>query len=278
MLNSINILIALLVAACLSISYAVADAIIVQSTTSTANSGLYSYILPKFKAETGISVSVVAVGTGQAIRNAEKGDADVLLVHERNAEQEFVEEGFGVRRHDLMYNDFILVGPPEDPAGVHNYENISEALSAIALEEKIFVSRGDHSGTHIKEMTLWKNANIDPLIHSGRWYRETGSGMGTTLNVALGMRGYTITDRATWISFKNKTDFLVLLEGSPELFNQYGIILVNPERHPHVNSKEGQKFIDWMISKNGQRAIAEYKRDGQQLFFPNASMIENDSN
>jgi len=244
--------------------------ILLQSTTSTANSGLYDHILPLFEKKTGIKVDVVAVGTGQAIRNAMNGDGDVLLVHAKTAEEAFVAEGFGVARHDVMYNDFIVVGPPADPAGIKATANATTALEKIAGAKAPFASRADNSGTHKKEMSLWKAAGIDPTSASGTWYLETGSGMGATLNAAVGMGAYALTDRGTWISFKNKGDHQIMVEGDLELFNQYGIILVSPDKHPKVKAREGQAFIDWILSAEGQRAIAGYKLDGQQLFFPNA--------
>ena len=245
-------------------------AIIVQSTTSTANSGLYDYMLPIFEKKTGIRVHVVAVGTGQAIRNATRGDGDVLFVHARAAEEKFVRDGWGVSRADVMYNDFIVVGPPADPAKVAGLKDAKEALGRIAKAKAIFASRGDNSGTHRKEQSLWKVTAINPSKASGSWYRETGSGMGATINAAVGMGAYTMTDRATWISFRNKADYRILVEGDKELFNQYGIILVNPGKHPRVKAREGQAFIDWVLSPEGQKTIASYKRDGKQLFFPNA--------
>ncbi len=244
--------------------------IILQSTTSTANSGLYDYILPKFREKTGITVNVVAVGTGQAIKNAQNGDGDVLLVHAKAAEEKFVADGYGVERFDVMYNDFIIVGPPSDPAGIAGMKDATSALKKIAESGAIFASRGDNSGTHKKEIALWKDAGVDPTGASGQWYRETGSGMGATLNTAVGMSAYTLTDRGTWISFKNKGDYGILVEGDPNLFNQYGVILVSPDKHPRVKAAEGQAFIDWILSEEGQSAIASYTLDGQQLFFPNA--------
>ncbi|GAB4226566.1 MAG: extracellular solute-binding protein [Methyloligellaceae bacterium] len=246
------------------------SSIIVQSTTSTQNSGLYNYLLPRFKEKTGIDVHVVAVGTGQAIRNARNCDGDVLLVHAKAAEEKFVREGYGVKRLDLMYNDFVIVGPPSDPAGVAQAKNAAQALRKIAKAKAIFVSRGDNSGTHKKELQLWKVAAIDPSAASGTWYRETGSGMGATLNAAVGMGGYVMSDRATWISFRNKGDYKVLLQGDRALFNQYGVILVNPQKCPAVKRAEGQKFIDWLTGPEGQRTIGSYKLGGKQLFFPNA--------
>jgi tungstate transport system substrate-binding protein len=245
--------------------------IILQSTTSTANSGLCDYILPMFADKTGIRVDVVAVGTGQAIKNAQNGDGDVLLVHAKSAEEKFVAEGYGVERFDVMYNDFIIVGPGADPAGIAGMQNAEAALQKIAESKAIFASRGDNSGTHKKEMMLWKYAGVDPTAASGTWYRETGSGMGATLNAAVGMNAYTLTDRGTWISFKNKGDFRIAVEGDKNLFNQYGVILVNPKKHPRVKTAEGQAFIDWILSEEGQSAIGSYQLDGQQLFFPNAS-------
>jgi len=252
---------------------AVADraAIIIQSTTSTANSGLYDHLLPLFEKAHDIKVNVVAVGTGQAIRNAVRGDGDVLLVHAESDEKQFVRDGWGVRRFDLMFNDFVLVGPASDPASLSEAENVGDALGRISRHKALFASRGDDSGTHKKELALWGAAGVDPSGASGSWYRETGSGMGATLNVAVGMGAYCLTDRATWISFANKQGLNVLFEDDPPLFNQYGIILVNPNRHLHVNALAGQKFIDWMIGKEGQSAIASFRRGGHQLFFPNAT-------
>jgi tungstate transport system substrate-binding protein len=244
--------------------------ILLQSTTSTANSGLYDAILPAFTAKTGIRVHVVAVGTGQAIKNARNGDGDVLLVHARAAEEQFVADGFGVERFDLMYNDFVIVGPAADPAGIGGGSDATRALQAIAGSGALFASRGDNSGTHRKERALWKAAGVEPDKASGRWYRETGSGMGATLNTAVGMGAYTLTDRGTWISFRNKADHRVLVEGDDRLFNQYGVILVNPARHPRVRQAAGQAFIDWLLGDEGQAAIAAYRVGGQQLFFPNA--------
>lgn len=245
--------------------------ILVQSTTSTQNSGLFDYLLPKFRDKTGIEVRVIAVGTGQAIRNATNGDGDVLLVHSKPSEEKFVADGFGVARVDVMYNDFVIVGPSSDPAGIAGSGNVVEALRKIADTKTPFASRGDDSGTHKAERRLWAEADIDASASSGDWYRETGSGMGATLNTGTGMGAYILTDRATWIAFGNKADHKILLEGDARLFNQYGVVLVNPEIHPHVKAKTGQTFIDWLLSKEGQEAIAAYKVDGQQLFFPNAN-------
>lgn len=251
-------------------SSAAADTIIVQSTTSTANSGLYDHLLPVFSAETGITVNVVAVGTGQAIRNAENCDGDVLLVHAKAAEEAFVERGGGLERFDVMYNDFVLVGPASDPAGVAGQASIETALAEIAEKEALFASRGDDSGTHKKELALWDSAGADPSIASGTWYRETGSGMGATLNTGIGMGAYVLTDRATWVSFGNKQDYEIAVEGDLDLFNQYGVILVNPAACPNVNASAGQVFVDWLLSETGQSQIAEFRVNGQQLFVPNA--------
>jgi tungstate transport system substrate-binding protein len=244
--------------------------ITVASTTSTENSGLFGFILPQFQQTTGVEVRVVAVGTGQAMKNAERGDADVLFVHHQPSEEQFVAQGFGVKRHDVMYNDYVLLGPHTDPAGIKGTKDTVEALTQIAAKVVPFVSRGDDSGTHKLELSLWEAAGIDIKKASGSWYRETGSGMGATLNTASGLDGYTISDRGTWISFKNKGRLAILVEGDPRLFNQYGVILVNPAKHVHVKANEGQAFIDWLISDQGQKAIANFRVEGQQLFFPNA--------
>lgn len=241
------------------------------STTSTENSGLFSHILPMFSEKTGIEVRVVAVGTGQAIRLARNGDADVLLVHHKASEEKFVAQGFGVERFEVMYNDFVLVGPQTDPAGIRESKEAAEALARIAEAQARFASRGDDSGTHKTELGLWKHAEIDVAAASGTWYREMGAGMGATLNSATGMSAYTMSDRATWTSFANKGDFAVLVEGDPALFNQYGVILVSPKRHRHVKADDGQALINWLLSPEGQKAIATFKVDGQQLFYPNAA-------
>lgn len=245
--------------------------IVVQSTTSTQNSGLFDYILPMFHDKAGIEVRVVAVGTGQALKNAANGDGDVLLVHAKPAEEKFVADGFGVKRFDVMYNDFVIVGPKNDPAGIKGMTDATAALQKIADSKSVFASRGDDSGTHKKERALWKQADIDPTAASGSWYRETGSGMGATLNAAAGMGAYTMSDRATWLAFKNKDALEILAQGDDRLFNQYGVMLVNPEKHPNVKAETGQEFIDWLIGPEGQKAIASYKVGGEQLFFPNAS-------
>jgi tungstate transport system substrate-binding protein len=244
--------------------------IIIQSTTSTQNSGLLSSILPKFEAHSGIKARVVAVGTGQALKNAQNGDGDVLLVHARSAEEAFVKDGWGVQRFDVMYNDFVIVGPAEDPAKVLDLQNVTAALSQIAYTEALFVSRGDDSGTHKAEMRLWSKTLVDTASASGTWYRETGSGMGATLNMAASMGAYTLTDRASWLSFANKRNLAVLVHGDKRLFNQYGVIAVNSHKHPNVDAEGAQAFIDWLIGSEGQLAISNFRPNDMQLFFPNA--------
>lgn len=243
--------------------------IVVGSTTSTQDSGLFDHLLPIFTKKTGIEVRVVAKGTGQAIKEAENGDVDVLFVHDKKSEEKFVADGFGVKRFDVMYNDFILVGPKADPAGIAGTADVTEALKKIAAAQAPFASRGDDSGTHKAELRLWQAAAIDVKAASGTWYRETGSGMGPTLNTASGMGAYALSDRGTWLNFRNRGDLVVLVEGDTRLFNQYGVMLVNPARHPHVKSAAGQKLIDWLVSPQGQAAIAAYRIGGEQLFFPN---------
>ena len=244
--------------------------ILLQSTTSTKNSGLFDHLLPQFTAATGIDVRVVAVGTGQAIRNASNGDGDVLLVHAKAAEEAFVAEGHGLARADVMYNDFVIVGKDIDPAGIAGMTDVTEALRRIAETRAPFVSRADDSGTHKAEMQLWAAAGVDPVPSSGDWYFEAGQGMGATLNMATAIGAYVLTDRATWISFGYKGLHNVLVEGDARLFNQYGIIAVNPARHPNVKADLAAQFVDWILSPEGQGAIGTYKVDGQQLFFPNA--------
>lgn len=245
-------------------------AIIVQSTTSTANSGLYDHLLPVFEAKYGIEVNVVAVGTGQAIRNAMNCDGDVLLVHAKSAEEAFVADGYGTVRTDLMYNDFVIVGPAADPAELSGMTDAQAALAKLAEAQALFASRGDDSGTHKKEVSLWASAGVDPSAASGTWYRETGAGMGATLNAGIGMGAYVITDRATWISFANKQDYVIHVQGDAALFNQYGVIPVSQNACPSVHADAAQQFTDWLLSQEGQGAIAAYEVDGQQLFFPNA--------
>jgi len=245
--------------------------IVVASTTSTQDSGLFDHILPLFKAKTGIDVKVISQGTGQALDTGRRGDADVVFVHARPQEEKFVAEGFGVRRNPVMYNDFILVGPNNDPAGVKGSKDIVAAFTAIKNKAAPFVSRGDKSGTHAAELALWKAAGIDIAgADKGPWYREIGQGMGAALNTASAMNGYVLADRGTWLSFKNRGELGIVVEGDKKLFNQYGVMLVNPEKHKHVKKDLGQAFIDWLVSSEGQKAIADYKINGQQLFFPNA--------
>lgn len=244
--------------------------ITVASTTSTENSGLFGFILPKFEESTGIQVRVVAVGTGQAIKIAERGDADVLFVHHPASEEKFVADGFGVKRYPVMHNDFVLVGPADDPAGVKTAGGAAEAFAKIAESGSVFTSRGDDSGTHKKELALWEAAGVDPRSTPGDWYRETGSGMGATLNVASGMDAYALTDRGTWLAFANRGKLQIVFEGDPAIFNPYGVILVNPDRHPHVKAADGQAFIDWLVSAEGQASIAAFRIEGEQAFFPDA--------
>lgn len=261
----------LLVLAAVSMAAAQQQFITVASTTSTENSGLFAYLLPIFKKETGIDVHVVAQGTGQALKTAARGDADVVLVHDKEAEDNFIADGFGIGRRQVMYNDFIIVGPKGDPAGIRAMRDAPAALRKIADGKAPFVSRGDDSGTYMLELRLWKAAGIDLRAAGGRWYREAGQGMGAVLNTAAGMDAYTLTDRGTWLSFKNRGDLEILVEGDPRLFNQYRVMLVNPARHPHVKQELGEKFIDWLTSAGGQRAIADYKINGEQLFYPDAA-------
>ena len=244
--------------------------IVVASTTSTENSGLYSFVLPRFSEQTGIEVRVVAVGTGQALYIAQNGDADVLLVHHRPSEEQFISQGHGVTRYDLMYNDYILVGPRDDPASVLFAANVIGAVQRIATNKSLFVSRGDDSGTHKKELELWNQSGIDTAKVGNGWYQETGRGMGGTLNMASALDAYTLSDRATWLKFGNKGRLDILFQSDPPLFNPYGIILVNPQKHPHVKTLDGQTFIDWMLSETGQTLIANYRILGQQAFFPTA--------
>jgi tungstate transport system substrate-binding protein len=244
--------------------------ITVASTTSTEESGLFGYLLPAFTNATGIQVRVVAVGTGQALKIGERGDCDVVFVHDRPAELAFVQQGFGIDRREVMYNDFILVGPKADPAHVAGGKDIVAAFHKIAEAKAPFVARGDDSGTSKAEMRLWKEAGIDPKTAGAGWYRDTGSGMGPTLNTAAAMDGYTLSDRGTWLSFKNKQNLTIVVEGDRRLFNQYGVMLVNSARHPHVKRDLGEKFIGWLTSQDGQRTIAGYKINGAQLFFPDA--------
>lgn len=244
--------------------------ILLQSTTSTANSGLYDFLLPHFRNATSIDVHVVAVGTGQAIRNARNCDGDVLLVHATEAEEQFVAEGFGEARFDVMYNDFVIVGPTVDPAGLRQSESAIQALQRVAAGGALFASRGDNSGTHKKERQLWQMSGVAPDAARQRWYRETGSGMGATLNIAVGMQAYTLTDRATWLNFRNRQQHAIVHQGDATLFNQYGVILVDPAHCENVADQAGRAFIDWLTGDPGQQLIGRYRVDGQQLFFPNA--------
>ena len=249
---------------------AIAGFITVASTTSTEQSGLFKHLLPMFEKKTGVQVRVVALGTGQALDLGRRGDADVVFVHARTLEENFVAEGHGVKRFEVMYNDFVLIGPRSDPAKLDGSKDIVAAFRNIKAAQAPFVSRGDNSGTHFAELELWKAAGVDIAKEKGPWYRETGSGMGPALNSASGMNAYILADRGTWLSFKNRGDLTVSVEGDKRLFNQYGVILVNPARHPSVKRDPGQAFIDWLISPEGQKAIADYKIGGEQLFFPNA--------
>jgi tungstate transport system substrate-binding protein len=244
--------------------------ITVASTTSTEQSGLFKHMLPIFEKKAGIDVRVVALGTGQALDMGKRGDADVVFVHAKALEEKFVAEGYGVKRFEVMYNDFVLVGPKSDPAKIGGTKDIVAALKKIHAAKAPFASRGDKSGTHFAELQLWKAAGIDIDKAKGSWYRDTGSGMGPTLNTAAGMNAYALTDRGTWLSFKNRGNLVISVEGDKRLFNQYGIMLVNPAKHAHVKKEMGQAFIDWVVSAEGQKAIADYKINGEQLFFPNA--------
>ena len=245
--------------------------ITVASTTSTEQSGLFGYLLPRFTESTGIGVKVVAVGTGQALDIGRRGDADVVFVHDKVAEEKFLAEGFGVKRFDVMYNDFVVIGPKADPAHLAGGKDVAEALRKIAVAKAAFVSRGDRSGTHEAELRLWKEAGVDLAAVKGDWYREIGQGMGAALNMASSANAYLISDRGTWLAFRNRGDLAILTEGDRRLFNQYGVMLVNPVKHAGVKAKDGQAFVDWLISPAGQRTIADYKVGGEQLFFTNAT-------
>ncbi|MFZ5693048.1 MAG: extracellular solute-binding protein [Pseudomonadota bacterium] len=246
--------------------------IVVSSTTSTVDSGLFNHLLPLFKKKTGIDVKVVSQGTGQALETGRRGDSDVVFVHARPQEEKFVADGFGVKRFPVMYNDFVLIGPKSDPAGIKGSKDIVGALKTIKSKAAPFISRGDKSGTHAAELALWKQAGIDIAgADKGPWYKEIGQGMGAALNTASAANAYVLADRGTWLSFKNRGDLAIVVEGDNRLFNQYGVILVNPEKHPTVKKAEGQAFIDWLVSPEGQKAIADYRINGEQLFFPNAN-------
>jgi tungstate transport system substrate-binding protein len=244
--------------------------ITVASTTSTEQSGLFGYLLPVYERETGVKVHVVALGTGQALDVARRGDADVVFVHAKAAEEQFLAEGHGVKRYPVMYNDFVLIGPKSDPARIGGGKDIVVALRKLAVDNVPFVSRGDRSGTHMAELTLWKTAGVDIDKAKGPWYRDTGQGMGPALNTAASMNAYILADRGTWLAFKNRGELAILVEGDKRLFNQYGVMLVNPAKHPSVKKELGQQFVDWVVSPAGQRAIAGYKINGEQLFYPNA--------
>jgi tungstate transport system substrate-binding protein len=252
-------------------TYAQDKSIVVASTTSTQDSGLFEYLLPIFKQKTGITVNVLAQGTGQALDTARRGDADVVFVHAKSAEQKFLAEGEGVKRFPVMYNDFVLIGPKDDPADIKGMTDVAKAFQIIKEKQVCFVSRGDNSGTHIAELNLWKAANIDIGNDKGSWYKDIGQGMGAALGFASASNCYVLSDRGTWIHFNNKGDLQILVEGDQWMFNQYGVMLVNPAKHPDVKKELGQQFIDWLVSPDGQKTIANYKIDGEQLFYPNAN-------
>jgi tungstate transport system substrate-binding protein len=247
--------------------------IVVASTTSTQDSGLFEYLLPLYKQKTGVVVKVIAQGTGQALNTGRHGDADVVFVHAKSAELKFLAEGEGVKRFPVMYNDFVLVGPKSDPAGIKGMKDAGKALQAIKSKEASFISRGDRSGTHIAELQLWEESGIDIDKEKGPWYKSIGQGMGAAVNVAGASNGYVLSDRATWVHFKNKGDLQILVEGDKRMFNQYGVMLVNPQRHPNVKKELGQQFIDYLVSPEGQKDVAGYKIDGVQLFYPNADDV-----
>jgi tungstate transport system substrate-binding protein len=245
--------------------------IVVASTTSTQDSGLFEYLLPIYQRKTGVTVKVVSQGTGQALDTGRRGDADVVFVHARSAEEKFLAEGQGVKRYPVMYNDFVLIGPKSDPAGIKGMKDVGKAFTTIKDKQASFISRGDKSGTHVAELALWKASGIDIEKDKGAWYKSIGQGMGAALNTAGAGSGYVLSDRGTWIHYKNKGDLAILVEGDKRMFNQYGVMLVNPEKHPNVKKELGQQFIDYLISAEGQKDIANYKIDGEQLFYPNAS-------
>jgi len=274
MINRRTVIVAAALAAALLATPVCAQdkSIVVSSTTSTQDSGLFGYILPLFKEKTGIDVKVIAQGTGQALDTGRRGDSDVVFVHAKSAEEKFLAEGEGVKRHPVMYNDFVLIGPKSDPAGIKGMKDVAKALKTIKDKQADFISRGDRSGTHIAELALWnKDAGIDIDKEKGPWYKSIGQGMGAALNTAEASNGYVLSDRGTWLSFKNKGDLQILVEGDKRLFNQYGVMLVNPAKHPNVKKELGQAFVDWLISPEGQKAISNYKINGEQLFYPNAS-------
>jgi tungstate transport system substrate-binding protein len=245
--------------------------IVVASTTSTQDSGLFEYLLPLYRQKTGVTVKVISQGTGQALDTGRRGDADVVFVHARSGEEKFLAEGESLKRYPVMYNDFVLIGPNSDPAGIKDMKDVSRALTAIKDKQATFISRGDKSGTHIAELALWKTSGIDIEKNKGPWYKAIGQGMGAALNTAGASNGYVLSDRGTWLNFKNKGDLAILVEGDRRMFNQYGVMLVNPEKHPNVKTELGQQFIDYLTSPEGQRDIANYKINGEQLFYPNAN-------
>ncbi len=267
--SALIVLAAMLLPACTAL--AEDKSIVVASTTSTQDSGLFDYLLPLFAKKTGIAVKVVAQGTGQALDTGRRGDADVVFVHARSAELKFLADGESLKRYPVMYNDFVLIGPANDPAGVKGMQDIVKAFQTIETKQILFISRGDKSGTHIAELGIWKDAGIDIPAETGAWYKSIGQGMGAALNTAAASGGYVLADRGTWINFKNKSDLAILVEGDKRMFNQYGIMLVNPAKHPTVKAAEGQQFIDYLVSSEGQKDIADYKVNGQQLFYPNAT-------
>ena len=271
-IRPLTILGALVALLALSPAQAQEKSIVVASTTSTQDSGLFGHILPLFKAKTGIDVRVVAQGTGQALDTGRRGDADVVFVHAKGQEEKFVADGFGVKRYPVMYNDFVLIGPNSDPAGIKGMRDVAAALQAIKAKAAPFISRGDRSGTHIAELDLWKAAGIDIAKDKGRWCKEVGQGMAAALAIASASNAYVLSDRGTWVSFRNRGELDIVVQGDKRLFNQYAVILVNPAKHPHVKADLGQAFIDWLISSEGKNAIAGYKIEGQQLFVPNGSM------
>jgi tungstate transport system substrate-binding protein len=252
-------------------AFAQDKSIVVASTTSTQDSGLFEYLLPLYKQKTGVTVKVVSQGTGQALDTGRRGDADVVFVHAKSAEEKFLAEGQGVKRFPVMYNDFVLIGPQSDPAGIKGMKDVGQALKTIMAKQAAFISRGDKSGTHIAELALWKASGVDIEKDKGAWYKSIGQGMGAALNTAGAGNGYVLSDRGTWIHFKNKGDLAILVEGDKRMFNQYGVMLVNPAKHPNVKKELGQQFIDYLISPEGQKDIANYKINGEQLFYPNAS-------
>ena len=258
-------------AAASPVAHAQDQSIVVASTTSTQDSGLFEYLLPIYKQKTGVTVKVVAQGTGQALDTGRRGDADVVFVHAKSAEEKFLAEGQGVKRFPVMYNDFVLIGPKSDPAGIKGMKDVGKAFQTIKAKQASFISRGDRSGTHIAELKLWKDAGIDIEKAKGPWYKSIGQGMGAALNTAGAGNGYVLSDRGTWIHFKNKGDLVILVEGDKRMFNQYGVMLVNPVKHPNVKKELGQQFIDWLVSPQGQKVIANYKINGEQLFYPNAN-------